>query len=97
MTQVVILRTRSGEDVIGFLDQEQDGVVQVSHPHVTYIDPASSTLYMYPYCTLSSVIQYKFRSDDLLFVVEARSDVSLKFIQLLASADVASTPDRALH
>jgi len=81
---VVVVRLKSGHDMLGILVGELDDVLRIEHPYYVKVSPTELTaIAMMPYCPLSDEIMYEIERRNVEFVVPASETVSYKFLSLV--------------
>lgn len=84
MTEVVVvIRLKSGEDVIGIIMGERDGKILLDNPYYAKYSMATGNVSMMPYCPLTDETLFSFEKDNLEFMVTAAASVTTKFISLI--------------
>lgn len=83
---VVVVRMKTGEDILGILCGESDGKIKLEWPHFAQLSADYSSLALLPYCALSDERYYEISLAETTFVVVAREDVSAKFFHAIQSA-----------
>lgn len=84
---VIVLRTKTGDEIIAILNGELDGIVKTAHPYYVRYNPMSQNIAMVPYCALSDEKYYEFRRDNLEFLVTANRDISTKFLKMVDATE----------
>ena len=83
---IVIIKTTLGEELISIFCSESNGIVKVQHPHFVHFNSATSNMILVPYCPLSNETYFEFKRDNLIYLVTASDDVSMRFIEACLSS-----------
>jgi hypothetical protein len=83
---VVVIRLKSGEELLAILTGEIDNRVKIEHPYYVTISPASGSVTMVPYCMLTDEIHFELNRSDINFLVTANGEIALKFMNMINTA-----------
>lgn len=84
---VVVIRTKSGDEIIAILTGKQDDQLRVDHPYYARFNFVTGNVTMVPYCPLSDEIHFSFITTDVQFVVTASEDISRKFLAMVNASE----------
>ena len=82
---VVIVRTKSGEELIALFVNTIDNLEQLNleNPHFIRPDPRTGNVTITPYCIFSPEKFFTMKKDEVQFVVTARPEVARRFLVLI--------------
>lgn len=80
---VVVIRLKSGEELLAILTGEIDNRVRIEHPYYATVNPASGSVTMIPYCPLTDEIHFELNRSDINFLVTATEEIALKFSNMI--------------
>lgn len=80
---VVVIRLRTGEELLSILNGELDNKVRIEHPYYVTVNPASGNVRMVPYCPLTDEIHFELQRSDINFLVVANEDIASKFLNMI--------------
>lgn len=86
---VVVIRIKSGPDVIGLFCGEdvKRHVVTLCHPHYTKIDNETDNLLLMKYCYLTEETYFEFNRNDIEFLALVKPSIEQYFKTMIMSRD----------
>jgi hypothetical protein len=84
---VVVIRLKSGDELLAILTGEIDNRVMIEHPYYVTVNPASGSVTMIPYCPLTDEIYFELSRPDINFLVTANQEIALKFSNMINSVN----------
>ena len=80
---VVVIRTKSGDDLLAILVGELEGIIRTEHPFYVKYNVTQGNFTMVPYCSLSNETYFEFRQDSIEFIVTANFEITSKFLRMV--------------
>lgn len=90
---VIVLRLKTGEDVIGIIVGEKNNVIRMEHPYFAKYSINTGNVSMMPYCPLTDETYFEFNKDNIEFVVTAANTIATKFINLINDVQMMQARD----
>ena len=82
-TIVIVIRFKTGEDILAIMLGEDDTHLKVQHPYFAKYGASESHILMIPYCPLTDETFYDIERSKIEFVVVAREDVTTRYLRTL--------------
>ena len=82
-TTVIVIRIKTGEDILAILLGEDDTHMKVQHPYFVKYGASENHILMVPYCPLTDESFYNIAHDRIEFIAVAREDVTTKYLRNL--------------
>lgn len=79
---VVVIRMKSGEELLAILVGELDNRVKIEHPYYVTVNQGSGSISMIPYCPLTDEIMFEISKSDINFLVTASDHIATKFMAM---------------
>ena len=80
---VVVVRLRTGDEILAILNGELDNRVRIEHPYFVKINPSGSVT-MYPYCPLTDEVHFELERADINFLAVANDEIATKFMRMIS-------------
>lgn len=88
---VIVLRLKTGEDIIGILVGDKSNIIKVEHPYYAKYSINGGNVSMMPYCPLTDESYFEFKKDNIEFIVTAAEIVSIKFLKIVHDVQIAQS------
>ena len=84
---VVIIRMKSGEEIVAILSGKMGDNIRIEHPYYANVNPMTGNVTMIPYCPLSEETFFELDTSDIRFLVTASEDIGGKFTRMVLATN----------
>jgi hypothetical protein len=96
ISEVVVLKLKTGDEILAILTCTSTDSVEVAYPFYAYLSIEKNSVIMYPYCSLSDVTHYSFKREECQYIVLASQKVATEFLKVINKTP-STSPSSTLH